>query len=74
MDVRERVGLNLRKFRDERGISQEDLAFDCGLHRTYISGVERGVRNPTVVVLEKIAKALKIQSSRLLDELPRRRG
>lgn len=68
MDVRKRVGLNLRKFRLERGLSQEALAFDCGLHRTYISGVERGVRNPTVLVLERIAMALKVPSSRLLEE------
>jgi len=68
MDVRKRVGQNVRKFREERGISQEELAFECGLHRTYISGVERGVRNPTVVVLEKIAKALKVASLRLLEE------
>jgi transcriptional regulator with XRE-family HTH domain len=56
-----------RKFRPERGLSQEELAFDCGLHRTYVSGVERGVRNPTVVVLEKIAKALKVAASGLLE-------
>ena len=68
MDVRKRVGLNLRKFRLERGLSQEALAFECGLHRTYISGVERGVRNPTVLVLEEIAMALKVPSSRLLEE------
>ncbi len=68
MDVRKRVGLNLRKFRLERGLSQEALAFECGLHRTYISGVERGVRNPTVLVLEQIAKALKVPSSRLIEE------
>ncbi len=68
MDVRKRVGLNLRKFRTERGLSQEALAFECGLHRTYISGVERGVRNPTVLVLEQIAMALKVPSSRLLEE------
>ncbi len=68
MDVRKRVGLNLRKFRLERGLSQEALAFECGLHRTYISGVERGVRNPTVLVLERIAMALKVPSSRLLEE------
>lgn len=53
--------------RGERGLSQEELAFECGLHRTYVSGVERGVRNPTVVVLEKIAKALKVAASRLLE-------
>ncbi len=68
MDVRKRVGLNLRKFRTERGLSQEALAFECGLHRTYISGVERGVRNPTVLVIERIAMALKVPSSRLLEE------
>jgi transcriptional regulator with XRE-family HTH domain len=67
MDVRRRVGLNVRKFRGERGLSQEELAFECGLHRTYVSGVERGVRNPTVVVLEKIASALKVGASRLLE-------
>jgi transcriptional regulator with XRE-family HTH domain len=68
MDVRRRVGLNVKRFRAERGLSQEELAFECGLHRTYVSGVERGVRNPTVVVLEKIAKALKVATSLLLEE------
>jgi transcriptional regulator with XRE-family HTH domain len=47
----------VRKFRGELGLSQEQLAFDAGLHRTYISGVERGVRNPTITVLEQIAGA-----------------
>jgi transcriptional regulator with XRE-family HTH domain len=68
MDIRRRVGLNVRKFREERGLSQEGLAFECGIHRTYISGVERGVRNPTITVLQKIAKALKQPPGRLLDE------
>ena len=68
MDIRRRVGLNVRKHREERGWSQEGLAFECGLHRTYISGVERGIRNPTVVVLQKIAKALKVPPAALLDE------
>jgi transcriptional regulator with XRE-family HTH domain len=67
MDVRRRVGLNVRKYRAARELSQEELAFECGLDRTYISGVERGVRNPTVVVIEKIAKALKVAASRLLE-------
>jgi transcriptional regulator with XRE-family HTH domain len=68
MDVRQRVGFNIRKFRNERGLSQEELAFECGLHRTYISGVERGIRNPTVVVLEQIAFALEVPTWRLLEE------
>ena len=68
MDVRRRVGLNVKNVRRERGLSQEGLAFECGLHRTYVSGVERGIRNPTVVVLGKIAEALKVPAGRLLDE------
>lgn len=68
MDVRQRVGRNLKKYRKEAGFSQEGLALECGLHRTYVSGVERGVRNPTVVVLEQIAKPLGIPPWRLLEE------
>ena len=68
MDVRKRVGLNLKEIRQELGLSQEAFAFKAGLHRTYISGIELGVRNPTVLVLEQIAMALKVPSSRLLDE------
>lgn len=66
MDVRRRVGSNVKRFRKELGLSQEGLAFECGLHRTYISGVERGIRNPTVVVLEKIAGRLKVPAWKLL--------
>ena len=69
MDVRRRLGLNVRALRGERGLSQEALAFECRLHRTYISGVERGIRNPTVTVVEKIARALGVPASRLLDEV-----
>lgn len=58
----------MRAAREVLGLSQEGLAFECGLHRTYVSGVERGVRNPTVTVLEKLASALKIAPGRLLDE------
>ena len=71
MDVRKRVGINLKRLRLDRHLSQEDLAFEAGLHRTYISGVERGVRNPTVMVLEEIAKALKVPAAKLLEEMPR---
>lgn len=69
MDVRRRLGLNMRALRAERGLSQEELAFECRLHRTYASGVERGIRNPTVTVVEKIARALKVPASKLLEEV-----
>jgi len=66
MDIRERVGKNVREYRKKKGLSQEELAFESDLHRTYISGVERGVRNPTVLILEKIADALAVEPSALL--------
>jgi transcriptional regulator with XRE-family HTH domain len=66
MDIRRRVGLNVKSIREERGWSQEHLAFECGLHRTYVSGVERGIRNPTIVVLAKIAAALGVGPEMLL--------
>ena len=68
MDVRRRVGLNLKRLREEQGYSQESFADHCGLHRTYISGIERGVRNPTVIIIDKIAKALKVSAGQMLDE------
>ena len=68
MDVRRLVGSNVKRFRGELGLSQEALAFEAGLHRTYISGVERGVRNPTVTVLTKIADALHVPAWRLLKD------
>ncbi|RYY95459.1 MAG: XRE family transcriptional regulator [Alphaproteobacteria bacterium] len=67
MDVRRRVGVNMRRAREAQEISQEELADRAGIHRTYVSGVERGVRNPTVIVLERLAKALKVKTSSLLD-------
>mgnify|MGYP001274472800 CR=1 FL=1 len=66
MEIRKQVGLNVRRLREARRLSQEELAFEAELHRTYISGVERGVRNPTVTVLAKIASALGVGPDQLL--------
>jgi transcriptional regulator with XRE-family HTH domain len=66
MDARRLLGRNVRRLRDERNWSQEQLAFESGLDRTYISGVERGVRNPTVLVIGKIAGALGVKIDELL--------
>jgi transcriptional regulator with XRE-family HTH domain len=65
-DVRKIVGRNVRRLREEAGLSQEKLALEAELDRTYVSGVERGVRNPTVTVVARIAKALKIAPDKLL--------
>jgi transcriptional regulator with XRE-family HTH domain len=67
-DIRKIVGRNIRRLRDAKDISQEELGFDCKLDRTYISGVERGVRNPTIVVVQKIANALGVSPNKLLEK------
>ncbi len=58
MDIRKKFGKRLRTLREERGWSQEEFADRAGLHRTYVSAVERGVRNPTLSVLGRLAEAL----------------
>lgn len=58
MDARRLVGKNIRRIRLERKFSQEALALKAGIARSYMSGLERGVRNPTVTVLARLAKVL----------------
>lgn len=67
MDVRRRLGLNVKRLREGLGLAQDELAHRAGVHRTYLSGVERGVRNPTVTVVERIASALGVSMGSLLD-------
>ena len=70
MDIRRLVGQNVRRMRRAKGLSQEQLAFAAELHRTYISGVERGIRNPTVVIVARIAAALDVEADLLLRIQP----
>lgn len=67
MDIRTRLGRNLRELRSAKGWSQEQFAFEAGIHRTYVSDIERGARNPTIMVLEKLAAPLEVAPGRLLD-------
>lgn len=60
---------NLKKFRKRRNISQEQLSELTNLHQTYISDLERGIRNPSLKTIEKIAQALKIPAYKLLEEI-----
>ncbi len=68
MDIRRQVGLNVKRLRQAKGWSQEKFAFESGFHRTYISGIERGIRNPTVTVIEKLAVTLDVSPEELLAE------
>ena len=67
MDVRQRLAANMKRLRKERGWSQEALADEAGMDRTYISGIERVVKNPTITVVERVATALACQLGDLLD-------
>jgi transcriptional regulator with XRE-family HTH domain len=67
MDVRQRLAVNMKRLRKERGWSQEALAGETGLDRTYISGIERVVKNPTITVIERVAAALSCKLGDLLD-------
>lgn len=58
MDMRKLVGRNAARIRTEKGLTQEQLAERSGLSQQYLSGLERGKRNPTIVTLYEIASAL----------------
>lgn len=66
VDIQKRFGDKLREFRKQKRISQEELAFKSGLHRTYISDIERGARNVSLKNIEKIAKALSVPINKIL--------
>ena len=74
MDARARVARNVRRLRVAAGLSQDAFAVDAGLDRTYISRIERGLENPTVAALEKIAQALGADIVDLVAEGPPQRG
>ena len=64
------LGRNLRAYRSERGLSQEQFAELLGVHRTYMGGVERGERNLTLKSVERIAQKISVDPLELLRETP----
>lgn len=68
MDICELLGRNVKRLREAKDWSQEELADAAGLHRTYVSSVERGIRNPTVKILVKLAKPLGVSPGDLLQK------
>lgn len=71
MSIKQKIlvqfGINVRNFRKAKGLSQEELAFIAGLHRTYIGMIERAEKNITLLNIEKIAVALNIPITDLMD-------
>lgn len=67
MDARQLLGLRIKRIRTELGLSQEELAYRCGMHASHIGFLERGQRNPTLDTLERVALGLNITLSEMLD-------
>ena len=68
MEVKEKIGNRIRDLRQEKGISQKDLAYDADLDRSYIASVENGQRNISIVNIEKIANALKVSLKEFFED------
>lgn len=68
MDWGQVVGANVRRLRRERKLTQEQLAMETGIDLTYLGGIERGRRNPSILVLGRLAEALAAHPRDLLDE------
>ncbi len=68
MDVVVLLGQNVRRLRQQRGLSQEELALDAGMKRSYLSDLERGTRNPSVKALGRLAEALGVDPAILLTK------
>lgn len=67
MDLIQLLGENVRSLRKELGLSQEELAFQAGMKRSYLSDLERGVRNPSVRALGRLAEAMSVSPGSLLQ-------
>ena len=72
MDMRKLVGRNVRRIRTKKGMTQEDFAERSGFSQQYLSGLERGQRNPTIITLYELAAALGVSHMELVR--PGRRG
>jgi transcriptional regulator with XRE-family HTH domain len=70
MELTKILGRNVRDYRKRRGLSQEALALEAEMKRSYLSDLERGVRNPSVTAIERLARALQVEPWRLLVETP----
>jgi len=73
MDLRQTFAANLRRFRHLKGISQEDLAYEADVNRTYISKLEKGVTFVGLEIIGKLADVLEVEPAEFLKPVKRRR-
>ena len=67
MDMRGGGGGNVRRLRQLRGLTQEQLAFDAQIDLTYLGGIERGRRNPSLLVMDRLAQSLSVELAALVS-------
>ena len=67
MDIKKQFGMRIKYLRGLKGWSQEDLALNSNVNKNYISDLERGSRNPSILILERIAKALNVSLENLFQ-------
>ena len=67
--IEQSLGQILRQLRYERGLSQEELALESGYHRTYISQLERGLKNPSLLTIFQLAKVLEVKPSEIVERI-----
>lgn len=67
--ILKQFGFNVRNIREEKNLSQEKLAEKCNLHRTYVSDIERGERNVSIINIYKIATALNVKADRIFKNI-----
>jgi transcriptional regulator with XRE-family HTH domain len=70
-EICERFGFAVKSRREDLGLTQEDLADRAGIHRTYLSDIERGTRNPSLLNIERVARALSLKTSELFGRMER---
>jgi transcriptional regulator with XRE-family HTH domain len=73
MDIREVFAANLRRLRHDLGLSQDDLAYEAGVSRSYLSQIEKGSYYASLKIIERIAKVLQVEPAELLQAPSRKR-
>jgi transcriptional regulator with XRE-family HTH domain len=74
MDIREVFAANLRRLRHERGLSQDDLAYEAKISRSYLSQIEKAGFYASLKIIQRVARVLKVEPSRLLEPLGKGRA
>ena len=74
MDIREVFATNLRRLRHDRGLSQDDLAYEAKVSRSYLSQIEKGAYYASLKIIERLAKVLRIEPAELLQSPTRKKG